>query len=368
MSLLAPIPKFELPPSGACSSRAAWFEIQAQDLPLWNEVLLGGDSCLYQYPFWNEPYRPLYLTPRYLAWGTQDRPLAYVCILTVGLPPAKIGLVFRGPVCLQRGGKIPRPALAQLLNRARSEDYMFIRVTHSDPEVLSEIARAVSSRDLDAFPYFLDCSILSPDYVVEQDESEDETLAGFDREVRRKIRRAIEGIRIPLRRCSRRAGPVLASLPGVFAAQALPPGTATFGLYAHDAPGLTSQLRPRLFCATERASCGQHAGGSRFVIGALHSGGVRSLAPQVGGVSALAFDARHVPDGSAPLQPGARTGNAGAVQAAVLAAQGGLSWPSDSRVERRLVSILVEGGLSRSEVTQTAAAKCGLLRSPLDHL
>src|SRR5436309_1777232 len=76
-------------------------------LALWNDVLLGTDTSLYQYPFWNDPYRLLWVSPRYLAWGTQDRPLAFVSILTIGFWPLKIGLVFRGPACLQREHEIP---------------------------------------------------------------------------------------------------------------------------------------------------------------------------------------------------------------------------------------------------------------------
>jgi hypothetical protein len=207
MNLLAPISEapapqistheIEVRPSRARRSsapvpRAAWFEISQRDLSLWNNLLLPTNTWLYQYPFWNEPYRPLWLTPRYLAWGTQDQPLAFVCILTVGIRPAKIGLVFRGPTSLQSGSTIPEAALLDLLDWTRSEGYMFVRFTHSDAEILSQIAELAHAETSDAFPYFLDYPVLSPDYVVEQYITEGETLASFDREARRKIRRAIE--------------------------------------------------------------------------------------------------------------------------------------------------------------------------------
>src|SRR5215467_6097252 len=98
MSLVAPIPDLQVRTRTAV--RHAWREVQTQDLALWNEKLLGSDASVLQYPFWNEPYRPLWLKPRYLAFGPQDRPLAFACILTLGFGPAKIGLVFRGPVSL----------------------------------------------------------------------------------------------------------------------------------------------------------------------------------------------------------------------------------------------------------------------------
>ncbi len=195
MSLVAQIPKIALDsPSVRTLSAAfpAWHEISEEEFPRWNEFLLRTDASLHQYPLWNEPQRALGLTPRYLTWGPAGRPLAYVCILTVGFRPAKIGLVFRGPTSLQVGAEIPRSALAELLDWARAQGYMFIRFTHSDAELLSNIASRGDARDVDAFPYFLDYPVLSPDFVVAQHESDEETLDSFDREVRRKLRRATE--------------------------------------------------------------------------------------------------------------------------------------------------------------------------------
>ncbi|HEY6770024.1 MAG TPA: GNAT family N-acetyltransferase [Candidatus Sulfotelmatobacter sp.] len=169
-----------------------WTEINREDVPLWDNILLSSNASLYQYPFWNEPQRPLRLRPRYLLLENEEKLLAYVCILTVGFGPAKIGLVFRGPVLLQKQDELPADAMTQLLAWARAQGYMFIRFTNTDAAVMSLVASAGDSRPMDAFPYFLDYPIFSPDYIVEQRDSEAETLAGFDREVRRKIRRATE--------------------------------------------------------------------------------------------------------------------------------------------------------------------------------
>jgi len=185
------MPEIEVSSSRAAHT-ASWFEVRRQDLSVWNDVLLCSDASLYQYPFWNEPYRPLWVTPRYLAWGTQDRPLALVAILTVGFGPAKIGLVFRGPVCFHPGFEFPQAAIEELSSWARSEGYVFIRFTHSDPQVLQQLAAVGHSEPFDAFPYFLDYPVLSPDYIVEQFDCEEATLASFDREARRKLRRATE--------------------------------------------------------------------------------------------------------------------------------------------------------------------------------
>jgi hypothetical protein len=79
-----------------------------------------------------------------------------------------------------------------LLDWACAHGYVFIRFTHSAPEVLAQLAATSHAKELDAFPYFLDYPALSPDSVVEQCEGDGETLASFDRGARRKLRRATE--------------------------------------------------------------------------------------------------------------------------------------------------------------------------------
>lgn len=189
MSYLAPISAIEVPSSPAVRA-AAWAEVRAHDLPVWNDILLRTLASLYQYPFWNEPYRPLGVTPRYLVWGTSDHPLAFVCLLTLGFGSAKIGLVFRGPALIQTETPLAGAAVAELFDWAREQGYMFIRFTHSDPELLTRLAASAHAEDFDAFPYLLDYPVLSQDYIVEQHDTDHHTLAGFHREARRKIRRA----------------------------------------------------------------------------------------------------------------------------------------------------------------------------------
>ena len=201
MSLAASLPAIVVRPAALATSSpvvfspattATWFEVRQQDLAAWNDVLLDTEASLYQYPFWNEPYRPLGLTPRYVAWGTQDRPLAFASILTIGFGAAKIGLVFRGPTCIDSRCDMCHVAIGEFVDWARQQGYIFIRFTHSDPRILSQLASSGHAENFDAFPYFLDYPITSPDYIVEQRDDEDETLASFDREARRKIRRATE--------------------------------------------------------------------------------------------------------------------------------------------------------------------------------
>jgi hypothetical protein len=155
-------------------------------------LLLRTNASLHQYPYWNEPLRRLHFKPRYLVWGTPDRPRAYVCILTLGFRGARIGLVFRGPTNLQSEEELPAESLRELVCWARQVGYIFIRFTHSDGGLLRQVAALGIARDFDAFPYYLDFSTTSPDFVVEQKASDGEMLADFDHEARRKIRRGLE--------------------------------------------------------------------------------------------------------------------------------------------------------------------------------
>ncbi|HEY1677196.1 MAG TPA: GNAT family N-acetyltransferase [Candidatus Sulfotelmatobacter sp.] len=192
MSLATPIPEIAVRTTSA-ANHAGWSELRSEDLPAWNAALRKTDASIHQYPFWNEPYRQMGVRPRYLAWGNSKDPLGFVTILTVGFGPAKIGLVFRGPVQVADNGfRAPRAMFRELLEWGYSNGYMFLRFTHSDPQVLSDLASAGNALEVDAFPYLVDYPILASDYIVAQQDSEEETLAGFDREARRKIRRGRE--------------------------------------------------------------------------------------------------------------------------------------------------------------------------------
>lgn len=147
---------------------------------------------IHQFPYWNEPQRMLGLTPRYLAWGTPGSPQIYACVLTTGPAWAKVGLVFRGPCSLERGQSISRSALEDLMEWAYTQSYCFLRFTSADEHTSRHLAALPYAYGKDAFPFFQDFSVSSPDYLVEQHPNEEDTLATFDREVRRKLRRADE--------------------------------------------------------------------------------------------------------------------------------------------------------------------------------
>ncbi|HEX3819417.1 MAG TPA: GNAT family N-acetyltransferase [Candidatus Sulfotelmatobacter sp.] len=192
MSLATPISEIAVRSTSA-AIHAGWSELRREELSAWNNALRKTNASIHQYPFWNEPYRQMGVRPRYLAWGNARDPLAFATVLTVGFGPAKIGLVFRGPTQVaDTGFRSPRAMFRELLEWGYSNGYMFLRFTHSDPQVLSDIAMAGNALDVDAFPYLVDYPVLSSDYIVPQHDSEEKTVAAFDREARRKIRRGTE--------------------------------------------------------------------------------------------------------------------------------------------------------------------------------
>ncbi len=198
------------PPLPVLTAAPTWSELMASDLTAWDRSLLRTPTDLHQFPMWNEPLRRLGLTPRYLVWGTAGRHQSYVCVLTAGPQWARVGLVFRGPTSLHSHEPLPRAALEELMEWAYWERYCFLRFTSTDERTLNQLATLPYALPEDAFPFFQDYSVISPDYRVEQSADEQQTLASLDREVRRKVRRAEES------GCEFRAHNAIADLAAVW--------------------------------------------------------------------------------------------------------------------------------------------------------
>jgi hypothetical protein len=159
------------------------------DLPQWNERLLNTATHLYQYPFWNESLKLKGLIrPKYLVYRKEGRAMAFVAILTSGVPPAAFGLIRLGPVTLDRELS-PDEALRSLIVWARRRGYMFLRITHSDPQWVAAASALSGAQKVDPFPIYP-----SPDYElrVELLKDEDKLLASFQNVVRREIRKCAE--------------------------------------------------------------------------------------------------------------------------------------------------------------------------------
>jgi len=166
----------------------AWTSIPPDQVAEWNRRLLRTAASIYQYPYWNEPYRALRLSPTYLVYGGHDCPAAFVCVLAVRVPGGRIGLALRGPVVLGDGMAL-ETAWAQLSDWARDAGHIFVRFSNSDARLLDSIAAAVLSERVDPFPFLRDTPA---ELMVELRHDEPTMLASFSRNTHKDIRKAGE--------------------------------------------------------------------------------------------------------------------------------------------------------------------------------
>ena len=172
------------------SLKVNWQEIPESHLPSWNRRLLLTDASFLQFPYWNDAYRVLHCRPVYLVYGDALSPLAYVAILTIraGL---RIGVVQRGPVELVRGA-LTDEAVSSFYEWVKAHGYAFLRFSHSDAGLLARLAGIRASQRLDRFPLYPGYAAAGFELVIYQKGDDRATLAGFHREARRQIRRALE--------------------------------------------------------------------------------------------------------------------------------------------------------------------------------
>ncbi len=167
----------------------AWERVWPCDLPQWNDRLLNTASHLHQYPFWNESLKlKCLIRPKYLVYRKNGRALAFVAILTSGVPPAAFGLIRLGPVTLDRE-LAPDEALRSLTVWARRRGYMFLRITHSDLQWVAAARALRGAQNVEPFPIYP-----SPDYElrVELLEDEDKLMASLQKVARHEIRKSAE--------------------------------------------------------------------------------------------------------------------------------------------------------------------------------
>src|SRR6266849_3992178 len=168
------------PPSGD-----VWVPIPRDDLAAWNTRLLRTTASIYQYPYWNEPYRPLRLSATYLLYGGSAAPHAYVCLLSLRVPGGRIGLVLRGPVLLDAQTS-PQATWERLREWARAQGYIFVRFSHPDSGLLDSIAAVGRSDHVDPFPFFRDTAA---DVLVDLRHEEPALFVSFSKNAQRDIRR-----------------------------------------------------------------------------------------------------------------------------------------------------------------------------------
>jgi len=164
-----------------------WVPVAAADVAEWNGRLLAAPASLFQLPYWNEPLRALRFVPRYLAYWSAGRRVAFACVLSLGIRGARFGFVQRGPVSLVDHAPPPDEALHELTEWGKRHGYVFLRFTHSDPDLLDRLASLGATRRADAFPFYHEPR---QDLLVPQRASDDEMLASFQRVARQNLRKA----------------------------------------------------------------------------------------------------------------------------------------------------------------------------------
>ncbi len=183
----------QLPQPARPGAGNGWVEIPHADLDQWNRVLLGTQASLFQFPYWNEPLRALRFRPRYFVYSADGRPRAFVCVLQLGIPGVRAGLIQRGPVLLG-DGPLPADALPAFARWARRAGYVFLRCSHERDELLAAWAALPSTERTDPFPFYREPP---EELLVPQHEQEDEVLRSFQPVARRNLRHAGEvGYRI----------------------------------------------------------------------------------------------------------------------------------------------------------------------------
>ena len=350
-TLMSKLP--ESPAIAASPDKSMWSEIPRDQLPYWNDRLLQSNAPVQQYPFWNAPFERLFLTPRHLAWGTPGDACAYACILTVGFRGFRIGLVFRGPASLVESQPVPAEAIVGLSEWAAREGYVFLRLSPPDESTFATAASTPAAACEDFFPFYLDDGDTCPELVVEQKESDDAMLSSFDREARRKIRRALESgceIRISdSEQALAELWPLYAPMRG---AQAISPGAPAVVLRRNGALGPLPRRSPLVFCVAQRPALCHGAGGARSRHRTLpNCGAGRGVCRLLDlNPASLGRHARHAQTRHTLLQPGPGPGNIGPFQAAVFSARGLLPRRGLADCGWAAIPIVAEGLAAAGEI------------------
>ena len=167
----------------------SWVRIPDDEVSHWNEPLRRTDAHLQQYPYWNEPLRHLHMAPQYLKYVRDGEDECFLCLLQLRLGPLRIGLIRFGPVSLIDGQTVTREALSSLREWARTAGFAFIRISHSEPGVIMQLAAEPDTYAVDAFPFY---PHHDHELHIAQYSDEARTLATFQPVARRQIRNAVK--------------------------------------------------------------------------------------------------------------------------------------------------------------------------------
>jgi len=166
-----------------------WSEVSRKRLTEWDIRLQDTSAALYQYPFWNEPYRRLSFKPRYLTYKCNNKEISFVSILTIGYLGIRVGLIRYGPVCLYENETVSKEAWCKLRLWAKRHGYIFLRITNSNEQALEIVNSMKKTKRIDAFPLYPE---ETEELITRMHVDDNQMIAEFDHEVRRQIRRAQE--------------------------------------------------------------------------------------------------------------------------------------------------------------------------------
>ena len=163
-----------------------WHSVPPENLAEWNDKLALTDASFRQYPFWGEASRHVNFHPLYAVCRKGEETYAFVCVLTVRMLSMRIGLVEKGPVCLEANEGIDPRALEALRGWAEHLGLTFLRFI-CQPD-LGEMLVTAGAVKKDFFPLYGGVSLCEMRVKLQEDESA--MLAGFQSTTRRQIKTA----------------------------------------------------------------------------------------------------------------------------------------------------------------------------------
>jgi hypothetical protein len=113
--------------------------------------------------------------------------VAYAGLLSIGVPGFRLGILNGGPVALNPDFEWPDEALSAFWKRLRKLGYFCVRFSCTPSAVWSRIRSTCAVDSRDPFPWYAGTD---HDLVVEQRESDEDTLADFKKHARQEIKKA----------------------------------------------------------------------------------------------------------------------------------------------------------------------------------
>jgi hypothetical protein len=165
----------------------AWRTLGPGELGRWDERLSSTSASFRQYPFWNESCRRIHFQPTYVVGARDGQDEVFACILALGAPGFRIGLVEKGPVSLRGDELVGASALEGLRAWASRHGYAFLRIlAHREQgAVIAGLPNAVGG---DGFRLYGGVGLT--ELLVGLDRDEDALFAGFQTTGRYEIRTA----------------------------------------------------------------------------------------------------------------------------------------------------------------------------------